>query len=296
MVFLRNRELAVREEESGGPVSKEVELGPGETPVGKSSVVLLVHGYCNDLDDARESYSTFITNCLAARGVGQKRAADMFRFYWPGDKSWGFARFASYPLEIEHAIKSAEVLERFLRDLPQLVDLYLIAHSLGNRVVLELLRRFIDGGFPPHIQLKGICMMAAAVPVSFVRWPGGLHYAAVATNTHVLYSPGDMVLQWFSIGELFDARTVRAEAVGLHGEPFLQWRSTKDMTYGEKKKYGHGDYWKQEETTVPVASFLDSPAATSLLMNRPRLRTLPPPNELLRRTLAKYRTPIRLAY
>jgi hypothetical protein len=60
-------------------------------------------------------------------------ADDMVRFYWPGDKSWGWLGVFAYPLEIGPAKKSARVLAKFLRTLPSPVDLYLIAHSLVLR-------------------------------------------------------------------------------------------------------------------------------------------------------------------
>ena len=294
MLFLREREISVRVAEKGGPVSPQVELGPGENPLAKQHLIFLLHGYCNDFADARASYATFFLNCLAKHGFAASRKADIFRFYWPGDKDWGWLRIGSYPWEIGPARESAEVLYRFLIDLPNIADLYLIAHSLGNRHVLELLNLFVQQGLPPAVQLKGICMMAAAVPVALVNLAGSLQQATTLTRTHVLFSPSDMVLAWgFRLGEISETHALWSEAVGLNGEPLGSWDYEKRMLDGRGKGYGHGDYWKQPETERPVSSFLKDPAATSTLIKRQASRALPPPNQPPVRILAKYGTPIR---
>lgn len=291
MVFLRNQEISVRTETKGGEV-QEVDLGPGETVLGKSCVILLIHGYCNDLDDARESYSTFAMHCLRSKGASLN-VENMFRFYWPGDKPWGWLRVLSYPLEIKFARESAEALERFLRDLRHFVDLYIVAHSLGNRLVLELLKRIHAESLPPNVQLRAVCMMAAAVPVSYVAWLGDFHQAAKLTKMYVLYSPGDRVLKGaFRFGEIFDAPDLLPEAVGLNGNPLSLWWRKRKMTYGKGKQYDHPDYWRRRETTVPVTSVLTS-SARSPSRNALTSRTLPPSNQLVKRFLAKYRTPVR---
>jgi hypothetical protein len=294
MIFLREHEMSVRVNERGGPVSREVELGAGETPLAKRCLVILVHGFCNDLSDARASYATFLLNCLKKGGFAASRKADLFRFFWPGDKDWGWLRFASYTWEIGPAKQSAEVLYRFLTNLPNVLDLYLIAHSLGNRLVLELFNLFVQRGQPAGIQLKGICMMAAAVPVAYVDLAGSLQQATTLTRTHVLFSPSDTVLAGgFPLGEIPETHALWSEAVGLNGNPGSSWDLQKLMCKGRDKGYGHGDYWTQPETEDPVSSFLKDPAATSTLIKRQATRTLPPPNQPPMKILAKYRTPVR---
>jgi hypothetical protein len=306
MVYLRSGEISVRTAEKGGRVASRVELGPGETPVTKGRVVLLVHGFCNDLDDARESYSIFRYNLSlfkAKQPASTIPTGDIFSFYWPGDKDWGPPRFMSYFLEIAPAEESARVLARFLRDLPHVFDLYLIAHSLGNRVLLGLLDQLRRGGLPPTIQLKGACMMAAAVPVCAVRWQGSLHDASVLTYSQVLYSPADMVLRVaFPLGEAaaFDAFSL--EAVGLHGEPRSQWNQTQKMRgrrsaffglLGEKDRpYGHSDYWLLKETIDPVARFFDPAAPRPIPRHLISTHLQTPSNELIAATIGKYRAPI----
>src|SRR5205807_6770364 len=85
---------------------------------------------------------------------------DVYRFYWPGDKSWGPFSFASYPLEIEPAKMSAKLLAQFVANLSGpgggLIHVYLIAHSLGSRLVIELLHA-LTAAFSPQVRLEGIC-------------------------------------------------------------------------------------------------------------------------------------------
>jgi hypothetical protein len=296
MLFLRNHELAVRTEERGGPVAAQVELGPGDTLVGKSRVILLIHGYCNDLADARQSYSFFTDNFSHLGKPLTNYLQDVHRFYWPGDKTWGWLRFASYSWEIGPARQSALVLAAFLRELPTVTDIYLIAHSLGNRLLLELLQEFVSGGLPLGVQVKGICMMAAAVPVSAVRPSGDLHGAAGLSPAVVLFSPGDIVLSaGFALGESLAFDAAWPEAVGLHGLPVMQWPNRKAMKYGpnKNKEYNHPDYWLKAETCDPVASFLDSNPPKTLSEAAISSYSPQPPNVLVANVIAKHRTPIR---
>ncbi len=285
MILLRSGEMNVRTAEKGGAVASDVQLDPGATPLERSRLVLLIHGYCNDLADARESYGLFRANFCLAEPKAQPFATDMFRFYWPGDKSWGWLRFASYPLEIRPARHSARVLAKFLRTLSKPVELYLIAHSLGNRVAMELLDDFVQSGVPPAVQLKGICMMAAAVPVSAVRWPGSLHYASLLTRAQVLFSPGDRTLRFaFMPGQGLSFDSFGSQAVGLHGEPLQQWKWSQPMTYG-RKKYDHGDYWRKSETAKPVADFLNRSVPATIFKRATLSHSLPPANVLVSHTI-----------
>jgi hypothetical protein len=209
----------------------------------------------------------------------------MLRFYWPGDKSWGWLRFASYSLEIGPAKNSARVLAKFLRTLSSPVDLYVIAHSLGNRLAMELLDDFVQRGIPPAVGLKGVCMMAAAVPVSAVRWPGCLHYASLLTHTHVLFSPGDHALRVFPFGQVFAADSFGSQAVGLNGEPLMQWKWKQPMKTDNSKEYDHGDYWTNEETAKPVADFLNRAVPTSAVKRAIPSRSLPSANKLASKSL-----------
>lgn len=280
MIFLRDGEIAVRTNEHGGDVTQKVEYGPYVGVLAKTRIVLLIHGYCNDLMDARESYSKFVANLQDGPGLRPDWASDVVRFYWPGDKPWSFVRFLSYPWEIKPAKESAQVLADFLRGLGHPLELYVVAHSLGNRVTLEMLEVLLKND-NPALRIKGVCMMAAAVPVSMVRWPGQFNFAATRLRTLALYSPGDLVLRFaFREGELLGGDALWPEAVGLNGEPCTQWKASQPMFYGNNKRYNHPDYWPQKETTLPIGNFFDPTSPVDLPARATPEHYLPAANEL----------------
>jgi hypothetical protein len=289
MLDLNDHELSVRTLAVGGPVSTTVQIGPGFDPFVKTRIVLLIHGYNNSLSDARGSYSLFLRNACSSAEWSRFKAfsRDIFRFYWPGDKAWGWLRFASYPSELGPAKSSAKLLADFLSRFQSPLELYVIAHSLGNRLLLEMLLLLIDQPWPAQIQLKGICMMAAAVPVARVEWSGNLHYASIHGRSYILYSPGDNVLHWaFPLGESLGGDGVLPLAVGRFGDPQSQWSYKQPMVAGNEQ-YGHSDYWPKPETIEPITDFLDPSKQRSLPVATPRSRTLATANKLPRNDLAR---------
>ena len=182
-------ELSVRERDVGGPVAGEVSPRTPAPPYGRRQVVLLVHGFNVSLKKGRDAYREFEANLHGLGPAGQRILSRVCRFFWPGDSK---AKALSYPTELKPAEKSGEVLEQYLRGLrgpdggP--VEVFLIAHSLGNRLMLELLRKRLDGVPEPAVHIKRICLMAAAVPVKRAK-PGERYgRAAQATRTRTLFS------------------------------------------------------------------------------------------------------------
>lgn len=271
-IALEAQELSVRKKPSGGGVDA-VQIGPDGGASGHGRIILLLHGYANSLTRARDSYKEFEKN------FGEKQpehaAANLphtFRFYWPGDAHLPSpVHYLSYPTEITPAKESAEMLEKYLRGLAPppigVIEVFLIAHSLGNRVVLELLNRFTRGRRTAKLQFKGICMMAAAVPVAKVRWGSKLYFAStLADQRFMLYSRSDMVLMLlFALGEIaaFDATPWPwdwPEAIGRNGNPPQNWTYHQEMRKKKDDKgYGHGDYWSGEEIPEHLADFLRIP-------------------------------------
>jgi len=264
MLFLLPKELSVRTEASGGDVALTVEHGPGGGPDGRSRIVLLVHGYDNSVKGARGAYAKFrdnFANELAQSAAGQSILADTFEFLWPGDKAWPpLLHYLSYPLEIAPARNSGKTLARFLRSLSgpggTPVSVFVIAHSLGNRVLLELLKELKQlqsvGGARGQVDIDGVCMMAAAVPVAKVEPGGELHEASVSARTCVLSSEDDTVLHLaFPPGETVAGDGFFPTAIGRFGQPKDQWHEGQPMP-----GYGHSDYWQEKATVEPVARFL----------------------------------------
>src|SRR5690349_6055822 len=104
-----------------------------------SRVFILIHGYNNTVDQAKESYETFLGRLKRFGPVG----GQVIGFHWPGNAPWSLLSFGSYPLELHPAVESGKVLAQFLhtvqgpRGMP--IEIILVCHSLGNRVAIELL-------------------------------------------------------------------------------------------------------------------------------------------------------------
>lgn len=166
-----------------------------------SRVVVLVHGYNNDAASAAEAYAAFAAHLDRVNALAWWPAA---HFYWPGDKPWPAVGALSYPAEIGTAKEAARELAAFLARLrgpdDGPVEVAFVTHSLGGRLVLELLALLIDMPRAPVVSLA--CLMGAAVPVDRVERGGVLRAAAeVPRRAAVFHSEHDAVLQWaFRLG------------------------------------------------------------------------------------------------
>jgi len=246
-------QLSVRMQDSGGPVAPAVKLSGGQMN-GNDNVLILVHGYDNSFSDAEGSYSTFI-NDLSAKFptyIGQ-----IAEFYWPGDFPIPVISALSYPNQIQPAIESAQRLSAFLWNLMGArngpMEISFVGHSLGCRVVLELLALW-TGGMPPNIRLGTVVLMAAAVLVKHVDQGGPLRAAAMLTDDKlVLCSKGDPVLHWaFPVGETVANEGFFPTAVGRFGGPNQTWSASLPM-FDSGKPYMHGSYWPGDESANAVA-------------------------------------------
>ncbi|HEV2305663.1 MAG TPA: hypothetical protein VGR93_09110, partial [Candidatus Acidoferrales bacterium] len=220
-------ELSVRSSPSGGDVLAQV---AGSLGAYGSQIVFLFHGYNDSLAVARASYASFLQNFPGpGNPLHDQWQPAIHSCFWPGDKAWGPFSFASYPLEIGAAKNSAAVFADFLANLPipggATLDIFFIAHSLGNRLVLELLTALENlksaGRLSSQIQFKGFCSMAAAVPVSFAEPSGPLFRAATLSATRrTLYSEADTVLHFaFPLGESAAGEGFFPTAIGRFGQP-----------------------------------------------------------------------------
>jgi alpha/beta hydrolase family protein DUF900 len=243
-----------------------------------SQLILLVHGYDNTVQAATGSYNAFLANLqawLAQNAPNRVNLDDVFLFFWPGDKNWGPLSFGSYPLEIPPAIQSAASLETYLSGLigPNglTIDLFVIAHSLGNRLLIELLKNLASLG-AGRLQVRYVCLMAAAVPVAMVGTGGALQAAARSANALILYSTSDLVLEFgFPLGETLAGEGHFPEAVGRHGNPSADWTATQQM-----KSYGHHDYWTNKNTPPQVARIFGVVLPNQISQSTIAPRQLPP--------------------
>lgn len=250
----KRNELSVRTQPAGGPVGPAVEEKTVPSPQGRRRLILLVHGYNNSETVARAAYSKFVKRIGDAPGGF---AGPIFKFFWPGDAgSNPLVSALSYPWEIHPAIDSARLLAEYVRNLsgPQgtLVDVDLVGHSLGCRLVLELIEDLIASP-PLRARIRTVCLMAAAVPVRRVEEGAELHRAAIGPeNRLVLYSRSDTVLHFaFPVGEMAAGEGFLPHAVGRFGDPAECWTAKSEMP-----SYAHGDYWGGSDSYRSVATLL----------------------------------------
>jgi|SRR5215469_830672 len=281
-------ELSVRSDATGGDVLSAVS---GSLGAYGSQIVFLFHGYNDSFTVAKQSYASFLQNFPAAGNpLHDKWEPAIHPCYWPGDKAWGPVSFASYALEMGPAKQSAAVFANFISTLHApaggALDLYFIAHSLGNRVVLELLFTLqamkAAGKLSSQIQFKGFCMMAAAVPVSMVQSNANLYAAATLSATRrALYSEADTVLHFaFPIGETAAFEGLFPTAIGRFGQPQSDWTAETEMFISPGHGYNHGDYWSQLNTIPQISAFLGIPTASAIASASLPQNVLPAPASL----------------
>lgn len=285
-------ELSVRTKSVGGRVAPRVTARPTGWLHGAHRVVLLVHGYNNNQCEACEAFRSFLDNLPSGLGrVG--------RFFWPGDADFGFLQwldFLSYPSEIPDARNSASSLAMFLASVARAnpaLELVLVGHSLGCRLILEMLDLFAAGSVNPRPNVKLILLMAAAVPVELAQAGRRLRRAgAMAKERLVLFSPHDGVLRLaFPAGQTL-ARSmgyeteVYLEAVGLFGNPLDFASETPRQAFGN----GHGEYWNDPSAAASLARKLGIAMPHKLLDRGLMEREAPAP-----RAVAERIQPVRLS-
>ncbi len=216
-------------------------------------LVLLVHGYNNDYQAAVEAYENGFRDCQRriAQERGNQPVADgraVGEVFWPGDADWGLFSFMFYMGSIEHALQSSGELARVIAGLCKTIPdlrIEIVAHSMGCRMALELLRQL----FWLHERIKCVVLMAAAVPTFKLEDdPKHGNLRAVLENIPIksLYSGSDMVLSLaFPLGQTFAAgdEGILPAALGHR-----KWPSGNvQIEQREVRGAGHSDYWGWEK-------------------------------------------------
>jgi esterase/lipase superfamily enzyme len=270
-----------------GEISLRNRIGGVTTPVatdqaisGHGEAVLLIHGYNNAPEAARESYNHFFTHAF-------QRAIHVF---WRGEiggdilKGWMSAAITipAYPWQIPRARESGKRLAEYLRKQrgPRGtgISITVIAHSLGCRLVFEMLRDLANNP-APNIRFKWICLMAAAIPVRLIDLntiPPQSEMEGIDRKVMIFHSVCDLVLSaTFPAGQRIAwERKIESEyyseAVGLHGAPF----NFRDLSHYEGA--GHSDYWKSNKIARIIALRLGHARPRPLLarLRHPRGRSL----------------------
>ena len=218
-------------------------------------IVIIVHGYNNDQDEAAASYRLLRENLREILEDNRQRLNHIWEFYWPGYLPKGallpsrlptnLASAASYSYQESKTTGLGKSFASYIRKIPprdpsSRPEVIFIAHSLGCRVVMETLRH-LDAA---PVRVLGVCLMAAAVPVFKVEPAGDLRGGVEKPEKiYILYSPSDWVLHWaFRPGQFLLHPTTFPEAVGRFGNPFHGSFSVLDNVVNTG--LGHSDYYR----------------------------------------------------
>ncbi|HTB11830.1 MAG TPA: alpha/beta hydrolase [Bryobacteraceae bacterium] len=272
------------------PPGWKVNVPPESMVLYGSRLVLIVHGYNNDEDEAAHSYDILFES-LRELVPNPDVLRSVWEVYWPGyvnisgKKRTALSAF-SYPAQVRKAVRIGRALGSFLNSVAvgrESMEVLFVAHSLGCRVVLETIRNLSTA----NVSVKAICLMAAAVPVTHVSSAGALRPAAdAAEKRYILHSPADTVLKrYFRAGQLGDSWS---EAVGRFGNPRSYWdvRLSNNVNTG----LDHGEYYTGKpkrdalgpSRTHPIISrLLGRPLPMYPRSNDPYTVTWTPPENLI---------------
>lgn len=282
---METSELSVRATGSEVPLAEQVELRwrtndlnrrrpVAGSPNGRHSILLLIHGYNVSLQKARQAYDVFMK--ALEREAPNGFSLPVYQFMWPGDDPNKLVSALSYSRKIDVALDSGILLANFLQTLhgpdggP--IDVHVVAHSLGNRVLLQTLGRIASS---PTVVIRSATLMAAAVPVELVTYSQPFFDAClVPRQSLVLHSVLDLVLAGpFRTGETLHGGTFMPNAVGWLGDPIANWTDHKSYN-----GFSHGDYWvrpgppKQVLGLLGVATSHETPTATIPIRSTPKWR------------------------
>jgi hypothetical protein len=187
-----------------------------EALVGQPRLVVLVHGFNVDREEAKASYDKLLARLAGAVQSGQDWAfgAPVLRVFWPGDADWGWFSALVYPQAIGKASDCGRRLAVLLGALGQTVQPELavdwLCHSMGNRVALQATAELAGNR---RVRARRCLCLAAAVSTWQLERKGqdmrdGLFSALAGSGVTSVHSASDMVLAMaFPLGETLKAST-----------------------------------------------------------------------------------------
>lgn len=222
-----------------------------------TGLVVLVHGYNNNREQADAAYEGFFALQKKIASLPPNRPlADNKIFvevYWAGDADWGFASFLFYMGAVGNAKVTGGhfgALLAKLADRPEPLEVQLVGHSLGCRVVFELLRHV--GGIG-NVHVTRAVFMAAAVPLSLLEAPADqqrlrYHFDQVMRRSlgasRSLYSPDDVVLAGaFPLGQSLAKGPEGFMPVALGRDFWQALVEPQRFTQYQVLGANHSDYW-----------------------------------------------------
>jgi pimeloyl-ACP methyl ester carboxylesterase len=260
MAEVKRVTLSYREATVGGEVRAKPEISDLIALEQAQHLVLLIHGYNNDAQDAKEAYDGFHARQFDLDPDGRYGLGRTFvEVYWPGDAAWGFASFLFYMGSIKHAIQSAERLADYLAGhLGKAVRIEIVAHSMGCRLATELLRALQNQPAAPEI--ARIVCMAGAVPTFMLAQrqpPQRLRPAydqLLREGARSLYSGADPVLAFaFPAGQSLAPGAEGFMPTALGHEMWTDNTVPHNLGQQINPGAGHGDYWGWNTKPQPLA-------------------------------------------
>jgi pimeloyl-ACP methyl ester carboxylesterase len=276
--------LSYREEAVGGEVSALPKISDERAIIQAQHLVLLIHGYNNDTQAAKDAYEGFHArqrdlDADARYGIGRT----FVEVYWPGDAAWGFASFLFYMGSIKRAITTAVRLADYLTgNIGNVVRIDIVAHSMGCRLATELLRALANQPITP--QIERIVFMAGAVPTFMLeqRNPSRRlrpsYDQVLRDGARSLYSGSDMVLALaFPAGQSLAPGEEGFLPTALGHAKWADPTLPNNLDQQQNPGAGHSDYWGWNTKPEPlqcaniaaqnVRSYLQFPSAGSRTMN-----------------------------
>jgi pimeloyl-ACP methyl ester carboxylesterase len=259
MAEVRRVTLSYREDAVGGEVSARPKISDEPAIKQARHLVLLIHGYNNDTQAAKDAYEGFHArqrglDADARYGIGRT----FIEVYWPGDAAWGFASFLFYMGSIKRALKTAGQLADYLAgNIGNLVRIDIVAHSMGCRLATELLRALKDQPTTP--QVERIVFMAGAIPTFMLeqRSPSRRlrpsYDRVLRAGARSLYSGADMVLALaFPAGQSLAPGEEGFLPAALGHARWTDPTIPNNLDQQENPGAGHGDYWGWNTRSQPL--------------------------------------------
>lgn len=251
-------ELNVRGELGGPRLLDEVSINGSEMDHRAPKLLILIHGYQNSPERARQSWDEFVARLMGSLWLNSMSAlASVWGFQWPGDHSNKLHSILGYPARPGDARDSGRLLAKHLatRTRPS-QRVFIVGHSLGCRVALEALK-FLRIDHQPYrgARIEGVFLLAPAVPLDFCGPDMTFGMPQDPPTEHVFYSPRDRALGWvFDAGQHHYGEP--GNALGRTGLPLqARWHRRVNTLLN------HGEYWTSSAVAEAVGLAMSWPVS-----------------------------------
>lgn len=222
-------------------------------------LLLLVHGFANDEQEAHASFKAFQSALAATIGFDSGLLGSVWEFHWPGNRPGnGVIDVATYSARVGNAGGSGLRLAQFLEQLGQThhlkarQQLFIVAHSLGCRVALEAVQEISDNPAYQGPTIRGVFLLAAAVPVFECLPSGSYQPLENEAGEYVFFSRSDKALKTIVFGTGQRIFGEPGHAVGRNGLPDKRWTSSR------RTGLQHDQYWGNADVADYIAAKLRS--------------------------------------